>query len=56
MGVDGGSAAATLETHEAILTGGVAPRPKDRDICKRCDFRDICRETTLGEAMEAGAE
>ncbi len=51
-----GARLATLETHEAILTGRVAPRPKDRDICKRCDFRDICRETTLGEAMEAGVE
>ncbi len=51
-----GARQATLETHEAILTGRIAPRPKDRDLCKRCDFRDICRETTLGEAMEAGAE
>ena len=48
--------AATLETHEAILTGRIAPRPKDRDLCKRCDFRDICRVGVLGEAMEAGAE
>jgi ATP-dependent helicase/DNAse subunit B len=51
-----GARQATLETHEAILTGRIVPRPKDRDICKRCDFRDICRVGTLGEAMEAGAE
>jgi CRISPR/Cas system-associated exonuclease Cas4 (RecB family) len=51
-----GARQATLDTHEAILTGRIAPRPKDRDLCKRCDFRDICRVGTLGEAMEAGAE
>jgi ATP-dependent helicase/DNAse subunit B len=45
---------ATLAAHEAILTGRVAPAPKDRTRCKRCDFRDVCRVQSTPAVMEAG--
>jgi hypothetical protein len=46
---------ATLEAHEAIVSGRVIAHPRDPDQCKRCDFRDVCRVETLAETLEAGA-
>lgn len=45
---------ATLEAHEAILSGRISAQPRDRDQCKRCNFRDVCRVESLAVVLEAG--
>jgi hypothetical protein len=49
------AAAKAVETFEAIASGRIAPEPSDKDKCRWCDFRDICRVETIAAVRKAGA-
>lgn len=44
-----------IETREGILAGRVEAHPADRDKCRWCDFRDICRVETIEKERTRGA-
>ena len=37
----------TLEVFESIASGNKAVRPADRNKCRYCDFKDICRVESI---------
>jgi ATP-dependent helicase/DNAse subunit B len=45
-----------LEVHEAALGGHLPVVPTDKDKCRWCDYRDICRveSTAQPQTVEAG--
>ncbi len=45
---------AAQATHEAISQGRIAPHPADRDKCRWCDFRDICRIESAAAVEKVG--
>jgi ATP-dependent helicase/nuclease subunit B len=48
--------ARTLQAVEEIRAGRIVPNPADRDKCRFCDYRDICRvEARATEAEVEGA-
>ncbi|HLX42989.1 MAG TPA: PD-(D/E)XK nuclease family protein, partial [Bryobacteraceae bacterium] len=49
------AAAKAVETFEMITSGRIAPQPSDKDKCRWCDFRDICRIETVAAVRKAGA-
>jgi ATP-dependent helicase/DNAse subunit B len=40
----------TLEVFESIASGNIAVRPTDRNKCRYCDFKDICRVESVPHA------
>jgi RecB family exonuclease len=34
---------ATVSAAEAIIKGRIVPEPADREPCRYCDYRDVCR-------------
>jgi ATP-dependent helicase/DNAse subunit B len=42
----------TVSAVEEIRAGRVAVEPSNRDKCRYCDFRDVCRVAAAGEAAE----
>jgi ATP-dependent helicase/DNAse subunit B len=47
--------ARTLQAVDEIRQGRVAPDPADREKCRFCDFRDVCRVASSAEAAVEGA-
>ncbi len=45
----------TLDAVSRVLSGSIAPQPADRDKCKWCDYRDICRIETEAQFVEITA-
>jgi ATP-dependent helicase/DNAse subunit B len=39
---------------EEIRGGRIAPQPADQELCRLCEFRDVCRYEGAGRAMAAG--
>jgi len=49
------AARTATEAFAAIASGRIAAEPKDRDKCKWCDFRDICRVEAAAIVRRAGS-
>lgn len=48
-----GSETATLEAASEIRAGRIAPTP-DPEICRYCEFRDVCRARSVSKTVAAG--
>lgn len=48
-----GASQKAVEVHAEISRGRVRPAPADRDKCRYCDFRDICRVESQVEVVGA---
>jgi len=43
----------TLRVVEEVRAGRIEVAPADRDRCRFCDYRDVCRIEARGEAVTA---
>ena len=49
-----GAVAQTRAAAEEIRRGRIAAAPASLDLCRYCDFRDVCRYESAARAMAAG--